>query len=276
MIKLLKKINWKKGSGEFISFAVIAPVLCFLIIICCSFIKLGQCEHDITNALDAAGRSASVCTNKDDADHQAQLVAESAIMDPSISDIHVTVDYVTGDTEWKAGVIFKVTISAKISTVFYSYSPVFTADDGSKIIEKSMIYTVEGNSYDSSDLFLLADLLEHEAYPNDYQGMLAVGTVIMNRVDSPRYPNTLQEVIYQSGQFEAVWIAPEFQTHLNHPELIPQTAVDCARDLISGSRTGVLMEVRNGHPCTAFYTDLPSLRLSGGISIGGNWFHWHW
>ena len=35
--------------------------------------------------------------------------------------------------------------------------------------------------------------------------MLAVATVIMNRVASPAYPNNLRAVIYQSGQFAPTW-----------------------------------------------------------------------
>ena len=53
----------------------------------------------------------------------------------------------------------------------------------------------------TTDLVLFAAILECEAGSSGYDGLLAVATVIMNRVESPRYPNTLKGVIYQSGQF---------------------------------------------------------------------------
>lgn len=51
------------------------------------------------------------------------------------------------------------------------------------------------------DLTLLAGLIQTEAGSKDYAGLLAVGAVVMNRVKSGGYPNTIQGVIYASGQF---------------------------------------------------------------------------
>ena len=52
-----------------------------------------------------------------------------------------------------------------------------------------------------SDVELLAALIECEAGSSNYEGMLAVGSVVVNRMKSHYYPNTLRGVIYQSGQF---------------------------------------------------------------------------
>ncbi len=51
------------------------------------------------------------------------------------------------------------------------------------------------------DLELFAGLIECEAGSTDYEGMLAVASVVVNRMKSPSYPDTLRGVIYQSGQF---------------------------------------------------------------------------
>lgn len=51
------------------------------------------------------------------------------------------------------------------------------------------------------DVTLLAALIQCEAGNEPYEGQLAVGAVVMNRVRSGRYPNSIYEVIYQSGQF---------------------------------------------------------------------------
>ena len=48
---------------------------------------------------------------------------------------------------------------------------------------------------------LLASLIFCEAGNQPYEGQVAVGAVIMNRVKSGCYPNSIEEVIYQSGQF---------------------------------------------------------------------------
>ncbi len=56
----------------------------------------------------------------------------------------------------------------------------------------------------ASDLSMLAAIIQCEAGTTDYDGMLAVGSVVMNRVNSSSFPNTVAGVIYQSGQFSPV------------------------------------------------------------------------
>jgi len=60
-----------------------------------------------------------------------------------------------------------------------------------------------GSSY-TSDVELLARLIHGEARGEPYVGMVAVGAVVLNRVKSSKFPNTLAGVIYQSGAFDAV------------------------------------------------------------------------
>lgn len=54
---------------------------------------------------------------------------------------------------------------------------------------------------DASDVELLAALIQCEAGGESYEGQLAVAAVVMNRVRSGAYPNTVSGVIYASGQF---------------------------------------------------------------------------
>ncbi|MDO5345130.1 MAG: cell wall hydrolase [Lachnospiraceae bacterium] len=58
-----------------------------------------------------------------------------------------------------------------------------------------------GSSVSSGDLDLMAAIIYCEAGNQSYEGMVAVGAVVMNRVASSSFPNTISEVIYQSGQF---------------------------------------------------------------------------
>lgn len=51
---------------------------------------------------------------------------------------------------------------------------------------------------------LLARLINGEARGEPYQGQVAVGAVILNRVKSTNFPNTIAGVIYQKGQFSCI------------------------------------------------------------------------
>ena len=59
----------------------------------------------------------------------------------------------------------------------------------------------EAASTSSDDVSLLAAIIYCEAGNQSYEGMVSVGAVVMNRVYSSSFPNSISEVIYQSGQF---------------------------------------------------------------------------
>ena len=59
-------------------------------------------------------------------------------------------------------------------------------------------------SNNSSNLNLLARLVYGEARGETYTGQVAVAAVVLNRVKSSSFPNTISGVIYQSGAFDAV------------------------------------------------------------------------
>ena len=60
------------------------------------------------------------------------------------------------------------------------------------------------SSYSDSDLMLLARLIYGEARGESYVGQVAVGAVVMNRIKSSSFPNTMSGVIYQRYAFTAV------------------------------------------------------------------------
>ncbi len=59
-------------------------------------------------------------------------------------------------------------------------------------------------SYSSNDIYLLAKLIHAEARGETYQGQVAVGAVVLNRVRSSSFPNTISGVIYQKYAFTCV------------------------------------------------------------------------
>lgn len=83
------------------------------------------------------------------------------------------------------------------------------------------------SNYTSSDLYLLAKTIYAEGRGESYTGQVAIGAVIMNRVRSSSFPNTIAGVVYQKGAFTAV---DDGQINLE-PN---QTAYDAARDAMNG------------------------------------------
>lgn len=59
----------------------------------------------------------------------------------------------------------------------------------------------EAEAAQQAEKELLASLIFCEAGNQPYEGQVAVGAVVMNRINSSSYPDTMEEVIYQSGQF---------------------------------------------------------------------------
>ena len=83
------------------------------------------------------------------------------------------------------------------------------------------------SGYSSSDEWLLAKLIAAEARGESYQGQVAVGAVVLNRVAHPSFPDSVSGVIYQKGAFSCVndsnWsVAPN------------ATSQKAARDAING------------------------------------------
>ncbi len=83
------------------------------------------------------------------------------------------------------------------------------------------------SSSNSSNVNLLARLIYGEARGEPYTGQVAVGAVVMNRVKSSSFPNSISGVIYQSGAFDAV---KDGQINLT-PD---STAKKAAQDAING------------------------------------------
>ncbi|MBQ5406349.1 MAG: spore cortex-lytic enzyme [Oscillospiraceae bacterium] len=82
-----------------------------------------------------------------------------------------------------------------------------------------------GNS--SGDLQLLARLISAEARGEPYTGQVAVGAVVLNRVEHPSFPNSISGVIYQPGAFSCL-----DDGQFDQP--VSESAYRAARDAING------------------------------------------
>ena len=80
-----------------------------------------------------------------------------------------------------------------------------------------------------SDVQLLARAINGEARGEPYEGQVAIGAVILNRVKDSRFPNTIAGVIYQSGAFTAV-----ADGQINQAMEDEATVMKAARDAMNG------------------------------------------
>lgn len=83
------------------------------------------------------------------------------------------------------------------------------------------------SSTSSNDVTLLAMVINGEARGESYEGQVAVGAVVLNRVRHSSFPNTIAGVIYQPGAFTAV-----SDGQINKP--IQQSCYNAARDALNG------------------------------------------
>lgn len=92
---------------------------------------------------------------------------------------------------------------------------------------QSQVYAA--SSSQPSNVQLLARAINGEARGEPYEGQVAVGAVIMNRVKSSKFPNTIAGVIYQSGAFTAV-----SDGQINQPIAQGSTVMKAAQDALNG------------------------------------------
>ena len=98
----------------------------------------------------------------------------------------------------------------------------------------------------ADDLLLLAALIQCEAGGEPYEGQVAVGAVVMNRVRSAAYPNTIHGVIYASGQFTPAMSGRVNQVY--NSGNIRQSCILAAQEALSGvSNVGDLTHFRTNN-----------------------------
>ena len=105
-----------------------------------------------------------------------------------------------------------------------------TADGiaGSETLKALRINSESSTSkFTQSEISLLARIISAESRGEPYTGQVAVGAVILNRIDHPSFPNTLAGVIYQPGAFSCI---NDGQVN----EAVSESAKKAAQDAING------------------------------------------
>ena len=96
-----------------------------------------------------------------------------------------------------------------------------------RLKNQKIIYAATNNN--ASDVQLIARAINGEARGEPYEGQVAVGAVILNRVKSSKFPNTIAGVIYEPGAFTAV-----SDGQINVPIDPNSTVVKAAQDALNG------------------------------------------
>jgi len=100
-------------------------------------------------------------------------------------------------------------------------------NDAYQALQNSVPSQSGTGGFSESDVYLLARTIYAEGRGEPYTGQVAIGAVVMNRVRSPQFPNTVSGVVYQKHAFTAV---SDGQINLTPND----TAMKAARDAING------------------------------------------
>lgn len=130
----------------------------------------------------------------------------------------------------------------------------------SRLAAQSSWRDISEVQFEEGDRMLLANLIYCEAGAEPYSGQVAVGAVVINRVLSSRYPNTVVGVIYQNKQFSPV----------NDGHLALALANDRATASCYQAADEAMSGVTNVGHCVYFRTPIPGIN---GIRIGGHVFY---
>lgn len=97
------------------------------------------------------------------------------------------------------------------------------------------------NDYDQDELLLLSKIVNGESHGETFSDKMRVGSIIINRVNSDLFPNTLQEVIYQKRQFDGINNRYFNSSFLDNPISVDgiknKESMDAARLILLGKTT---------------------------------------
>lgn len=106
-----------------------------------------------------------------------------------------------GDTLWKIALQYNIDLDFLMKTNDLKGDLIHP---GQKLKIDKPVFTSNQGKTASSDLYWLARIIEAEAEGEPYLGKVAVGSVVMNRVDSDAFPDTVKSVIFQqlNGRYQ--------------------------------------------------------------------------
>ena len=223
-----------------------------------------QNEHDITEAeiqLEAEMDELEVLR----ADVEAQQNEVNALIQKTANNIAATADSIENvnaqadayEQEVLQAQQEAATAQAEYAAIKAQYEEELRL---AKLARQSAWRNISEVTFEEGDRYLLANLIYCEAGGEPYEGQVAVGAVVINRLLSSRYPDTVTGVIYQRKQFSPVQLGM-----LANALAVNKATASCYR-AADEAMTGVT----NVGNCLYFRTPIPGLT---GIQIGGHIFY---
>lgn len=94
-----------------------------------------------------------------------------------------------------------ITAPVELLSEIFGCEYTFDAESKSLYISRTGSFIEQGEGYNQKDLYWLSRIINAESRGESFYGKLAVGTVVMNRVASSRFHNTIYGVVFAPGQF---------------------------------------------------------------------------
>lgn len=189
---------------------------------------------------------------------QAEKNKVNSYVKQTSSEISITSGQIS-DAEAQA-LAFEAEIKKQEENIEYLKKKLAEEQALSKLAAQSKWRDISEVQFEENDRYLLANLIYCEAGGESYAGQLAVGAVVMNRVLSSVYPDTVVGVIYQKSQFS--------------PVASGRLALALAENKATASCYKAADEAMSGQTnvgnCVYFRTPIPGLT---GIQIGGHIFY---
>lgn len=188
---------------------------------------------------------------------RAQASTSSKVIGALYKNGTVTIQSLTADGQW-----YKVeTLANGKAVTGYAFAKYITLTDKAPEGEGD---TGSNGSYTEEEVKLLAALVYCESGNQPYEGKLAVANVVLNRINSTQFPNTMKEVIYQRGQFTPAF-SGSLAAALNKG--VPDECVKAAKDAIAGNN--------NVEGYYFFNTVVDTSKVAEYIKIGDHIFYYY-
>ncbi len=150
------------------------------------------------------------------------------------------------------------TLTARLQSLQALTSGV-TDGSASEVVQTGTVYQAQ-----SWEVDILAAILECEAYP-EYKSLMAVATIIMNRIEDPRFPDRISDVVYASNQFEPVTLGSLDAVLSRGPS---ELSYQVAQEALNGARLAAVMD--------CYYFLYAGATGRPGVNVGDNLFFPSW
>lgn len=132
----------------------------------------------------------------------AMTLEELSVMNPQVGNLDLIVvgQHINTEKDDNAPTLFKGINVEEIEEVVVAKKE--TVKEEKVVTEVKSVST--NYNFSAEELDLLARIVRAEAQAEPFEGKVAVAAVVLNRIESPKFPDTIREVIYQRGQFQPV------------------------------------------------------------------------